>query len=50
MEIRGNRNLYTNSQRTVNVGVEQTGSTLHFGPRWDYNGYPTAHHTVSNKF
>lgn len=42
MESRGNRNLLQNG---VNIGVEQVGSTLHFGPNPDFNGYPTAHHT-----
>jgi hypothetical protein len=43
MEQRGNRNLFNGA---TNVGVEQTGSTMHFGPQWDVNGWPTAHHTV----
>jgi hypothetical protein len=39
-EARGNRRLFAGN---VNVGVEQVGSTLHFGPRWDVNGWSTAH-------
>ncbi|KAL7047360.1 hypothetical protein ACKWTF_002880 [Chironomus riparius] len=42
MEMRGNRNLFSGS---TNVGVEQGGSTMHFGPNWNFNGWPTAHHT-----
>ncbi|CRK95824.1 CLUMA_CG009276, isoform A [Clunio marinus] len=40
MESRGNRRLF---EGDVNVGVERSGSTLHFGPRFDVNGWPTAH-------
>jgi hypothetical protein len=32
MEARGNRQLYNGD---VNVGVEQAGSTMHYGPRYD---------------
>lgn len=35
MEQRGNRNLVDPNQGNRNVGVEQTGSTMHFGPQWD---------------
>jgi hypothetical protein len=42
LETRGNRNLF-NGQ--TNVGVEQGGSTMHFGPNWNHNGWPTAHNT-----
>lgn len=42
MESRGNRNLLQNG---VHIGTEQIGSTLHFGPNPDFNGYPTAHYT-----
>lgn len=42
MEKRGNRQLYSGN---TNVGAEQVGSTLHFGPNWDFNGWPTAHYT-----
>lgn len=44
MESRGNRN-YTNSEGKQ-IGVEHFGSTLHFGPSWDQNGYST---TLMNK-
>lgn len=37
MESRGNRNLIQNG---VNIGVEQVGQTLHFGPYVELNGYP----------
>jgi len=42
VESRGNRDLI---QQGTNIGTEQVGSTLHFGPNPDLNGYPTAHHT-----
>lgn len=42
MESRGNRDL---TQNGVHIGTEQIGSTLHFGPYPDLNGYPTAHYT-----
>lgn len=45
MESRGNRYLVQNG---VNIGVEQVGSTLHFGPNPDFNGYPTAHSTQNS--
>ena len=45
MEMRGNRKLFDGN---VNVGVEQAGSTLHFGPQWDINGWDKAHY-VKNK-
>lgn len=46
MEQRGNRNYRNPNQNNIHVGVEQTGSTMHFGPQWDINGWPTAHYTV----
>lgn len=36
VEARGNARLMQNG---VNIGVEQAGSTLHWGPYWPYNGY-----------
>lgn len=42
MESRGNFALFSGD---THAGVEQMGSTMHFGPRWDINGYPTAHYT-----
>lgn len=42
METRGNRQLFSGN---TNVGTEQIGSTLHFGPNPDRNGWPTAHYT-----
>lgn len=44
MESRGNRGLFDG---TLNVGTELVGHTLHFGPRYDTNGWPTAHFTRS---
>lgn len=42
MEMRGNRHLYSGE---INVGIEQAGSTMHFGPNSNWNAYPTAHNT-----
>jgi beta-glucanase (GH16 family) len=42
VESRGNRNLIQNG---VNIGAEQMGATLHFGPKWPYNGFATSHFT-----
>jgi beta-glucanase (GH16 family) len=39
LETRGNRNLFSGS---TNVGVEQGGSTMHFGPNWNFNGFETS--------
>lgn len=41
MESRGNRRLFNGA---TNVGVEQAGSTMHFGPQGQ-NGWPTSHAT-----
>lgn len=46
METRGNRQLFNGA---VNVGIEQVGHTLHFGPRFDVNGWPTAHTTTNRQ-
>lgn len=40
MESRGNERLF--DENDVNVGVEQVGSTLHYGPAWNLNGYQFA--------
>lgn len=40
-ESRGNLKLF--SDDGVNIGAEQFGSTLHFGPRYDFNGWSKAH-------
>lgn len=40
LEMRGNENLF---DETVNVGINQAGSTMHFGPDPGHNGWPTAH-------
>lgn len=42
MESRGNYDLWDGN---THVGVEQFGSTMHFGPQWDINGWPTAHYS-----
>ncbi|XP_078585898.1 beta-1,3-glucan-binding protein-like [Branchiostoma floridae x Branchiostoma japonicum] len=44
MESRGNRNLY--GSWGGSIGVDDMGSTLHWGPRWPYNGY---HLTTNSK-
>ena len=44
MEGRGNFALFNGG---THVGVEQTGSTLHFGPQWNINGWPTSHGTLN---
>lgn len=41
VESRGNRKLFSGKK---NVGTEQIGSTLHYGPRTDINGWPKAHY------
>lgn len=46
MESRGNRRLFAGN---TNVGTEQFGSTLHFGPRPDVNGWQTAHYESNSK-
>lgn len=45
IESRGNRNLVKDG---INVGVEQMGSTLHFGPYPSLNGWPTSHYSISS--
>lgn len=40
LESRGNRNYWNHEGK--HIGVENFGSTLHFGPRWDQNGWSTA--------
>lgn len=45
MESRGNRGLFDGER---NVGTEQVGQTLHFGPRPDVNGWPTAHFNTNS--
>ncbi|KAG5868025.1 hypothetical protein JTB14_026666 [Gonioctena quinquepunctata] len=41
MESRGNKHLVNPSGR--NIGVEQVGSTLHWGPNPNYNRWPYTH-------
>ena len=44
MEGRGNQALFNDG---VHAGVEQTGSTMHFGPDGGRNGWPTSHATMN---
>lgn len=44
IESRGNLK-YGND---VQIGVEQVLSTLHFGPNWDQDGYPTSGFSANN--
>jgi beta-glucanase (GH16 family) len=46
MEARSNLNLMDGA---MHVGSEQVGSTMHFGPRSDFNGWPTAHYTRNQR-
>lgn len=39
MEIKGNLDYWNPDQNMLHVGVEHVGSTLHYGPRWDINGW-----------
>ncbi|KAJ8039654.1 Beta-1,3-glucan-binding protein [Holothuria leucospilota] len=43
VEVRGNENLKDSSG--TNVGIEQMGQTVHWGPYWPLNGYPNTHVT-----
>ncbi|XP_033115117.1 beta-1,3-glucan-binding protein-like [Anneissia japonica] len=43
VESRGN--LYLKDASGQNVGVQQVGSTLHWGPFWPYNAWPKTHAT-----
>lgn len=43
MELRGNRQLYNSAN--VNVGTEQAGHTMHWGPAWNMNGWEQTHWT-----
>lgn len=45
MESRGNRNFVFNG---VNIGTQQVGSTLHFGPYVELNGYEFASRSRNN--
>jgi beta-glucanase (GH16 family) len=46
LEIRSNRQLFNGD---VNVGAEQAGSTMHFGPQWNINGWSTTHWTKNKQ-
>lgn len=46
LESRGNLNLV--DWQGNQIGTQQVSSTLHFGPRWDQNGYNTASYTRNN--
>ncbi|XP_030852677.1 beta-1,3-glucan-binding protein-like [Strongylocentrotus purpuratus] len=43
LESRGNTNL--KDADGVSAGVDQVGSTMHWGPFWPLNGYPKTHAT-----
>ncbi|XP_071483948.1 beta-1,3-glucan-binding protein-like [Diadema antillarum] len=43
VEARGNTDL--RDATGTSVGVDQVGSTMHWGPFWPYNGYPKTHAT-----
>ncbi|XP_071799731.1 beta-1,3-glucan-binding protein-like isoform X2 [Asterias amurensis] len=43
VESRGNRNLFDSNG--VNAGVNQMGSTMHWGPYWPFNAWPKTHAT-----
>lgn len=45
MESRGNKNLVMGG---VNIGTEQIGTTLHFGPDPAHNGYSTTHQSKNS--
>lgn len=47
---RGNRQLFDGDD--VNVGIEQVGQTLHFGPRWDETAWDenSSSHFETNQF
>lgn len=45
MESRGNRDLRAGDAQ---VGTQQTGATLHYGPIWYLNGWGYAHQTINN--
>ncbi|XP_071954283.1 beta-1,3-glucan-binding protein-like [Antedon mediterranea] len=47
MESRGNLNL--KDENGNDVGVNQMGSTLHWGPFWPYNEWPRTHATKNDK-
>jgi len=44
VESKGNPALYNGA---TNVGNQQAGATMHFGPVWDRNGWSTAHNSVN---
>lgn len=45
MESRGNRNYTDHTGKQI--GVEHFGSTLHFGPAWNMNGWSTATYSTN---
>lgn len=40
--IEGRGNTHYLNDNGEHIGVEHMGSTIHFGPNWDQNGYTTA--------
>lgn len=47
VESRGNRNYVNHEGKQI--GVEHFGSTLHFGPAWNQNGYHTATYSSNGR-
>lgn len=46
LEARGNLKLVDHWGNSI--GTQQISSTLHFGPRWDFNAFYTASYTRNN--
>lgn len=46
MESRGNRNITDHTGKQI--GVEYFGSTMHFGPAWNINGWLTSTYGTSS--
>lgn len=54
MEIKGNPDYWDPAKDNLHVGVEHTGSTLHFGPSsqhdgWSSSSYPKNRHPGFNE-
>lgn len=47
MESRGNKQLF--NTEGLNLGTQQVGSTLHWGPNYNYNRYPYTHFERNNE-
>lgn len=48
VECRGNRDCNSSATDHTNIGVQQMGSTLHFGPSWDADAWGAAHGQCNN--